>query len=77
VVYVVRHYLPDTPPPDRPLTADRTPLLRPWRSNSPASMDLVEQVAMLWIDDDRREYDRLVPDAWCCEIDLVDEDLDD
>ena len=73
----MRHYLPDTTPADRPVTADRTPLLRPWHSNSPASMDLVEQLAMFWLDDDRRAFDRLVPDAWCCDGDSFDDGLDD
>jgi hypothetical protein len=70
----MRHYTPDTPPADRSVNAERTPLLRAWRSTSPASVHLVEQLALFWLDDDRRELERLVPVRRRWAIESVDAD---
>jgi hypothetical protein len=73
----MRHYQPDTPPADGPVTANRTPLLRPWRSDAPASLHLIEQFALFWLDDDRRELDRLLPDAPRRITDALADEFDD
>jgi hypothetical protein len=67
-------YTPSPPPPDRTVTADRTPLLRPWRSPSPASVHLVEQIALFWLEDDRRELARVVPAARRVPAGLLEDD---
>ena len=73
----MRHYTPETPPADRSVTAERTPLLRAWRSTSPASVHLVEQLALFWLDDDRRDLRRLVPVARRWAIEPFDDDIED
>ena len=70
-------YTPDTPPADRAVTTDRTPLLRAWRSPAPASAHLVEQIALFWLEDDQRELDRLLPHAPRWVVDPVEAELED
>jgi hypothetical protein len=57
----MRYYATDGPPPDRAIAADRARLLRSWRSTTPAASHLVEQIALFWLEDDRRELRRALP----------------
>lgn len=71
------HYTPNTPTADRSVTMDHAPLLRAWRSTSPASIHLVEQLALLWLDDDRRELRQLVPAATPWTADDIEDEFED
>ncbi len=55
-------YAPERSTPDSVVAADRTsPMMRHLRSTAPSSAHLIEQIALFWLDDDRRELRRQAP----------------
>jgi len=57
-------YAPDQTIPDSVIGAERVlPMMRRLRSTSPASAHLIEQMALFWLDDDRRDLQKRAPVA--------------
>ena len=55
-------YAPDETTPDSAIAAERIlPGMRRLRSTAPASAHLIEQIALFWLEDDRRDLQRHAP----------------
>ena len=58
-------YAPEATTPDSVMACEREPaMMRRLRSTAPASAHLIEQIALFWLEDDRRELRRRAPA--CC-----------
>ena len=55
-------YAPDETTPDSVIAAERVlPMMRRLRSTAPASAHLIEQMALFWLEDDRRDLHKRAP----------------